>query len=84
MTFQPDVRPLGWSLYSEAEVPTGTVDSVNSAFTLAYSPTPAASLRLYVNGVLQTQGVDYALNGNLIVFTTPPAIGGALICWYRY
>jgi hypothetical protein len=84
MTFQPDVRPLGWSLYSEAEVPAGSVNGVNSVFTLTNSPTPNASLRLYLNGVLQTQGVDYALNGNLIIFTTPPVVGGALISWYRY
>jgi hypothetical protein len=70
--------------FADAEVPSGTINGANTAFTLLRAPNPSTSLELFLNGVLQTQGVDYTLSTNTINFTTAPASGGALIAWYRY
>lgn len=75
--------------YSDAEVPGGTVNGANATFTLAAAPSPAASLLLHRNGLLQTAGIDYTLAGNTITFlagaipqSTPTPDG--LIAWYRH
>ena len=70
--------------FSDAEVPSGTINGVNVTFTLLRAPNPLQSLELFLNGVLQTQGIDYTLSTNTITFTVAPASGGALIAWYRY
>lgn len=55
-----------------AEVPTGAIDGTNLKFTLAFSPVPANSLLLTRNGLVQAQGIDYTLAGNVITFTASP------------
>ena len=75
--------------YSDAEVPGGTVNGVNATFTLAAAPSPAVSLLLHRNGLLQTAGIDYTLSGNTITFLTgaipqsTPTPDG-LVAWYRH
>jgi hypothetical protein len=70
--------------FSDAETPFGTINGVNQVFDLASSPTPAGSLELYENGLLQAAGVDYVLAGNVVTFTAPPPMGTTLLAWYRY
>ncbi|HUA87127.1 MAG TPA: hypothetical protein VMB85_24895 [Bryobacteraceae bacterium] len=72
--------------FSDEETPAGTINGSNTAFTLAYSPSPAASLLLYLNGLLMTQGVDYTLNGNAITFlpASIPQTGDVVTASYRY
>lgn len=71
--------------FADAEVPSGTVDGVNAAFTLANAPSPVGSLMLFVNGVLQKAGgVDYTLSGTGITLGTAPLSGALLIAYYRY
>lgn len=70
-------------LFVDDEVPAGTIDGVNDTFTLANGPIPQASLRLFLNGLLQTEGTDYLLAGNTITFGAPPQIGDALLSNYR-
>lgn len=71
--------------FADAEVPAGTIDGVNTTFTLAHAPNPAASLQLDNNGVvLKGGGVDYTLLGLTITFTTAPAIDDSLLSWYRF
>lgn len=80
----PGIQPLASSLsFSDAERPSGVVDGLNTTFTLSFSPNPASSLMLHLNGVLQTVGIDFALSGNVITFLTAPASGGLLAAWYR-
>jgi hypothetical protein len=71
--------------FVDAEVPTGAVNGVNAAFTLANSPNPAASLTLFLNGLLQDQGDDYTLAANVITFATDglPQTGDILVASYR-
>src|SRR5262249_34979799 len=51
------------SLFSDAETPSGSINSSNTAFTLSNSPNPSGSLELYLNGQLLTSGTDYTLSG---------------------
>lgn len=52
------------------EVPGGTVDGVNATFTLTSAPSPANSLQLYKDGLLQKEGAgnDFTLSGSTITF----------------
>ena len=49
--------------YIDSEVPGGVVDGANTTFSLAGQPSPASSLALYRNGMLQKAGSDYSLSG---------------------
>lgn len=42
---------------------------------LTRAPAGVASIAVFISGVYKTPGVDYTLNGDLILFTTPPAAG---------
>jgi hypothetical protein len=61
------------------------VDGANTAFTLSGVPSPAASLTLYRNGMLQKPGQDFNLTGNQIQFVAAaaPQPGDTLAASYR-
>ncbi len=69
----------------DAIVPVPTPDGTTKLFTLPTAPSPTASLRLYLGGLLQTQGItdDYTLRASVITFAAAPALGLKLIAWYR-
>ncbi|HSU29795.1 MAG TPA: hypothetical protein VLJ11_01055 [Bryobacteraceae bacterium] len=73
--------------FTDGETPSGTIGGTNVAFTLAAAPSPAASLRLYKNGMLLQQGADYTLNNTTITFSsavTAPQTGDVLTAGYRH
>jgi hypothetical protein len=76
------LESLGSHTHVSADVPPEVVDGITAGFTLSQAPTPAASLMLFLNGVYQTQGVDYTLSGRTVTFLTPPDEGGAIIAHY--
>jgi hypothetical protein len=59
-----------------AETPSGTLNGVNAAFTLNYSPSLSTSVSLYRNGIRQKLGTDYTVSGKTISFA-PGSIPGA-------
>jgi len=69
----------------DGEAPTGSVDGINSTFTLASAPLPASSLQIYRNGVLQKANVDYAISANIIIFWpfSTPVPGDIIQATYR-
>jgi hypothetical protein len=71
--------------FVDGETPSGTMNGTNAAFTLSQSPSPASSLELYRNGLVQTVGVDYTLSGKAITFLTAdvPVSGDVLQAYYR-
>lgn len=71
--------------FVDSEIPAGTINGVNATFTLANAPTPAASLALYRNGVLQSALLDYTLAGASITFRSGslPQSGDSLVASYR-
>lgn len=56
------------------ETPAGSVDGLNAAFTLANTPI-AATVQVYVNGLLQEPTDDYSLSGATVTFVTAPLLG---------
>jgi hypothetical protein len=53
------------------EVPTGTLNGTNAAFTLSFAPT-AGTLHLSLNGVRQNPSDEFTLVGTTITYTTAP------------
>jgi hypothetical protein len=72
--------------YSDAETPSGVINGLNTTFTLMFTPSPEASLELYLNGLFMEAGVDYQLAGNAIMFFvgSTPQPGDLLVANYRY
>jgi hypothetical protein len=54
------------------ETPAGTLDGVNTVFTLSAAPNPAASLLLFLNGDKQLAGTDFTMAGTTITYTVAP------------
>jgi hypothetical protein len=75
----------GGVVFHDAEVPGGTVNGVNAVFTLQTAPSPAQSLILAVNGVIQKASVDFTLSSGTVTFLTGaiPKTGDLLLSWYR-
>lgn len=75
----------GAGTFADAEVPTGAINSSNTVFTLAHTPSPAVSLQLFRNGVLQRAGgIDYTLATATITYVAAPTTGDTHVCSYRY
>lgn len=72
--------------FSDSEVPSGAINSSNTTFTLAFTPSPAASLELYLNGLRMDANIDYSLSNNVITFFvgSTPQTGDLLLASYRY
>lgn len=72
--------------FSDSEAPSGAVNGSNTVFTLAFTPSPAASLELYLNGLRLDANEDYSLSGNTITFFVGsiPQTGDQLVASYRY
>ena len=68
-----------------AETPTGLINGVNTVFTLAQTPSPASSLRVFLNRTYMTAGgEDYTLVDNTITFINAPRTGSILRVFYTY
>ena len=70
--------------FSDDEIPVDSGD--HQHFTLAHSPSPAASLMLFVNGLLQQQGAgdDYTLSGTGITLAVALSGSFTILAWYRF
>ena len=75
----------GPTLFVDAEVPSGTINGSNMAFSLASLPNPSTSVALSRNGLLLKQGLDYTLASSSILFLTGavPQTGDSLVASYR-
>jgi hypothetical protein len=71
--------------FVDGDTPAGLVDGANTAFTLSAVPSPAASLTMYRNGMLQKPVQDFTLSGNQIQFApaAAPQPGDTLLASYR-
>jgi hypothetical protein len=69
--------------FADSETPSGSTPG--TSFTLAHTPSPAASLQLFLNGqLLKSGGVDYTLSGAGITTVLTVAAADVLLAWYRY
>ncbi len=76
----------GQSSFVDNQTPNGTINGVNLVFSLGSVPSPASSLRLYKNGILLMQSVDYTVSGSAITFLnarSAPTAGDSLVSFYR-
>lgn len=65
--------------------PTGTINGSNTSFTLSPTPSAAADVNCFLNGMQQQQGAgdDYTISGGTITYLTAPPTGSKLNClWY--
>ena len=71
--------------FVDNETPSGALNGTNLTFNLSANPAPAASLRLYRNGVLLSSAIDYTLAGATITFVSGvvPHAGDVLLASYR-
>ena len=71
--------------FVDAEIPSGTKNSTNVTFTLAGTPTPSASLKLYVGGLLMASGAggDYTLGTATITMSIAPSANDTMLAYYR-
>jgi hypothetical protein len=65
------------------ETPSGTVNGVNTTFTLANVPT-AGTVQVHLNGLLQVSGAgnDYTIASDVITYLTAPKTGDVIKCHY--
>ncbi len=61
----------------------GTGDDAEDEFILDFTPSPASSLKVYVQGVRQILTDDYTLSTATITFTVPPYLGSKITADYR-
>lgn len=66
------------------EVPGGTIDGSNTAFTIGNTPISSSYFTLYVNGVYQRLGQDYTRTGINITMIVAPSVGQQLDAVYWY
>lgn len=72
--------------YSDDETITGSINGSNDTFVLAHTPSPAASLQFFRNGVCLKRAVGYVLTGDTVVLQSGyvPDTGEILSAFFRY
>ena len=69
----------------ENEVPSGTVNGSNTAFTITHQPTEPMAVEVFLDGIRQRYTTDFTVGGTLnktITFTTAPVTDQ--IVWVSY
>ncbi len=65
------------------EIPTGSVNSSNTSFTISKSPYSSTATLVFKNGMFQTLGTDFSVTNNVnILFTSAPNTGDELVAIY--
>ncbi len=73
--------------FVDNEIPSGTIDGINTIFNLQFSPSPPESLHLFLNGLLQDAGgYNYVLSGSVVSFVVDniPLQNDRIKATYRY
>jgi len=64
------------------EVPSGTINGINTIFTLLHSVS-GTDIELFVNGIRQQLGIDFTVSGTDITFLIAPLTGYTLLADYK-
>ena len=80
----PTTAGLSNTNFVDKEIPSGSINGSNTAFTLSNTPV-AGSEHVYLNGVLQESGAgnDYTISGANITLLSSPLTGEKLRVTYR-
>lgn len=65
------------------EIPSGLINGTNTDFTLSHTPIDH-TLLIFLNGVEQSESVDYTLDGVTITFIEAPQSGDEVSVYYNY
>lgn len=74
--------PSGSTTFTQ-EVPTGTVNSSNTTFTLAHTPKSSSGVLVYLDGLIQSSSVA-SVSGTTITFSSAPLYGQTVYASYEY
>ena len=83
------INPSDWNeshtidIFVDDETPTGSINGINVTFILANTPSPVSSLQVFLDGILQVNGLGYTLSGTTITMAEAPTLGGSVKAWYR-
>jgi Domain of unknown function (DUF4183) len=86
LTFIVPTPPPGSTVnWTWAETPTGAIDGTNTVYQTVYIPTPAQSLQVWINGILQPPA-NYTVAGQTITFNqgSQPVPGDSLAVCYTH
>ncbi len=65
------------------EIPTGTINSSNTSFTIAKAPYSTTATLVFRNGMFQALGTDFSVTNNVnILFTSAPTTGDEVVAVY--
>jgi len=80
----PTSAGLSNTNFVDKEIPSGSINGVNTTYTLANTPV-TGSEHVYLNGILQESGAgnDYTISGSTITYLTSPLTGEKLRVSYR-
>lgn len=67
--------------YIVNEIPSGTVNGTNAAFTLANTPV-TGKVQVFKNGLLQLETDDYTISGGTVTFVVAPLTGSKIRITY--
>lgn len=83
LTTQAYVDAIAATSWVSGEVPSGTINGSNTAFTLSQTPTSGSEI-VYLNGVRQQRGGsnDYTISGDTITFISAPLSGDVILVDY--
>lgn len=73
---------LGGIGATDGEPLTGTIDGVNTIFTVMH--TPVGSTAVYRDGLRMLAGTDYTISGNTITFSVAPTLNSLLTAAYQW
>jgi len=68
----------GTSATPYQEIPVGLINNVNTVYTVTTAPSPIEAFRLFLDGLIQIQNVNYTIVGTTITMTTAPNFGQEL------
>jgi len=80
--WEPVTPSAGGTVNFVQEVPAGTMNSTNLVFTLSFTPNPAASLVVYLNGVEQVPATDITVSSAMITYAVAPKSNDLMIAEY--
>jgi hypothetical protein len=80
----PDSQAVVNAPHVDGVAPDGKIDGTNRSFVLPCEPWPAASLQLYLNGMLQRGPGTFTLSGSRVVFVgaAVPQPGDILLAFF--
>lgn len=78
-----DTTGSGGSSTPYQEPLTGTVNGVNTSFTLPHTPGDPGDVKIFIDGVYQYPATDYTISGTTVTFGTAPASGSVVYASYN-